>query len=320
MRCVTTLLVLALPTANGWARSLSLLRSTTRVAGGRVLRSVARDNPGNATKTLADQIGAKLTGDEGYRFGDLTKKAVTDFTGKDAYEMGDVSREIDKRVKRQVSEITGKADYQFGDLTAAAMINVNKTMQGFVAMEFPQLFDALTENQRIALASGIARVLAVAMLSYSLVANIGASLALALAWFSCARATGASPLVAGGWVRLAATRSALAAVFEPLALPLRCGIAVLATPKYADLVAAIEARLPRASDETEAPVPLDQDSDGRVSGSELRRAVVSRPQELRRALAILLAFFGVNILGAGLCAGLGVFAASMAARVPIFPR
>ena len=71
-----------------------------------------------------------------------------------------MSREIDKRVKKQVTEITGKADYQFGDLTAAAMINVNKTMQGFVAMEFPQLFDALTENQRIALASGVARVLA----------------------------------------------------------------------------------------------------------------------------------------------------------------
>jgi hypothetical protein len=44
------------------------------------------------------------------------KSAVADFCGKDEYELGDLSWEIDNRVKNRVGEFTGKEDYEFGDI------------------------------------------------------------------------------------------------------------------------------------------------------------------------------------------------------------
>ena len=38
-------------------------------------------------------MGAGL-GTEDYEFGDLTKKAVQNFTGKDEYEFGDISKKL----------------------------------------------------------------------------------------------------------------------------------------------------------------------------------------------------------------------------------
>mmetsp|Transcript_74807 Transcript_74807/g.173310 ORF Transcript_74807/g.173310 Transcript_74807/m.173310 type:complete len:331 (+) Transcript_74807:82-1074(+) len=47
------------------------------------------------------------------------KGALRDFLGKDNYELGDVSKEADQRVKALVAEIRGKPDYEIGDLSLA---------------------------------------------------------------------------------------------------------------------------------------------------------------------------------------------------------
>ena len=47
------------------------------------------------------------------------KKSVRDFTGKDSYEVGDLSQELDARVKASVAELRGKEEYELGDLTIA---------------------------------------------------------------------------------------------------------------------------------------------------------------------------------------------------------
>lgn len=47
------------------------------------------------------------------------KKSVKEFTGKSNYEVGDLSKELDARVKASVAELRGKDSYELGDLSIA---------------------------------------------------------------------------------------------------------------------------------------------------------------------------------------------------------
>ena len=75
-----------------------------------------------AMDEMSKSMTEDLTG-KPYEAGDLSKEidtrvksAVADFCGKDAYEFGDLSTEIDKRVKTRVAEFTNKENYEFGDM------------------------------------------------------------------------------------------------------------------------------------------------------------------------------------------------------------
>lgn len=47
------------------------------------------------------------------------KKNTRDFIGKDEYKIGDISKEIDDRVKGEVAKIRGKEEYELGDFVLA---------------------------------------------------------------------------------------------------------------------------------------------------------------------------------------------------------
>ena len=47
---------------------------------------------------------------------EMAKKMTEDLTGKE-YEAGDLSIELDKRVKGAVAQWSGKDEYEFGDLS-----------------------------------------------------------------------------------------------------------------------------------------------------------------------------------------------------------
>ena len=70
-------------------------------------------------KNLFEGSVRTVTGDESYEFGDWTKKAVSDMTGKDAseYQFGDIT-------KKAVTNFTGKDDYEFGDVTKKLVSNI----------------------------------------------------------------------------------------------------------------------------------------------------------------------------------------------------
>jgi hypothetical protein len=77
-----------------------------------------------AMDATAKELTEGLTG-KPYQAGDLSveldkrvKSAVADFCGKDEYEFGDLSREISGRVEKRVNEFVGK-EYEFGDITRA---------------------------------------------------------------------------------------------------------------------------------------------------------------------------------------------------------
>ena len=47
------------------------------------------------------------------------KKNARDFLGKDDYKIGDISKEVDLRVKTEVANMRNKPEYELGDLTLA---------------------------------------------------------------------------------------------------------------------------------------------------------------------------------------------------------
>jgi hypothetical protein len=75
-----------------------------------------------AADEISKNFTEKLTG-KPYQAGDLSveldkrvKAKVAEFCGKDKYEFGDLSREVDKRVREKVEEFTSKS-YEFGDIS-----------------------------------------------------------------------------------------------------------------------------------------------------------------------------------------------------------
>jgi len=76
-----------------------------------------------AMDEMSKSMTEELTG-KPYEAGDLSveldrrvKGAAAAFCGKDEYELGDLSTEMDSRVKSRVAEFTGKDEYEFGDVT-----------------------------------------------------------------------------------------------------------------------------------------------------------------------------------------------------------
>ena len=69
------------------------------------------------------------------------KKNVRDFTGKDEYKIGDVSKELDARVKGMVAEYRNKDEYELGDLSIALDTMAKeevKKMTGKDECKYPQ--------------------------------------------------------------------------------------------------------------------------------------------------------------------------------------
>lgn len=46
------------------------------------------------------------------------KGSVREFTGKDDYKLGDISKEADMRIKDAIADMRGKEEYELGDLAA----------------------------------------------------------------------------------------------------------------------------------------------------------------------------------------------------------
>lgn len=72
------------------------------------------------TRSLVDECrfsalaAIPLQGDLSFELDKRIKQKVAEFCGKEEYEAGDLSREIGKRVKERVVEFTGKPEYSLG--------------------------------------------------------------------------------------------------------------------------------------------------------------------------------------------------------------
>ena len=121
------------------------------------------------------------------RFGDLTKRTVAGLTGKDAseYQFGDISRAA-------FTNFTGKdaSDYEFGDITRTAFAAADSAIADARDRYFDELptalwkrlFVGLNQAQKDDLVIAVVQYAAVALLSYSFVANVQLSFTAAIAW------------------------------------------------------------------------------------------------------------------------------------------
>jgi len=87
---------------------------------------------------MAKDLTEDLTG-KPYEAGDLStevdkrvKSAVADFCGNDEYQFGDLSSEIDKRVKNRVADYIGKDDYEFGDVSKEVEKRRREWVKGYL--------------------------------------------------------------------------------------------------------------------------------------------------------------------------------------------
>ena len=83
----------------------------------------------------------KMTG-KPYETGDLSieldkrvKSKVAEFCGNEEYAFGDLTKEIDARVQVRVAEYTGKDNYEFGDISKQVEKNRKAWVQSFLGDE-----------------------------------------------------------------------------------------------------------------------------------------------------------------------------------------
>ena len=78
------------------------------------------------------ELVCEMSGKDNYEFGDLSieidkkvKESVAQFCGEEKYEFGMLSKELAKRMKSGVESYTGKSGYKFGDITKTAVKNLS---------------------------------------------------------------------------------------------------------------------------------------------------------------------------------------------------
>lgn len=91
----------------------------------------------NMAKDMTEDITGKP-----YEAGDLSKEldkrvkgTVAEYCGKEEYEFGDLSKEINKRVKNRVVEYTGKDEYEFGDVSRQIEKQRKEWVKGYLGEE-----------------------------------------------------------------------------------------------------------------------------------------------------------------------------------------
>merc|ERR1740130_577920 len=70
---------------------------------------VVNDEWEGLTMELSDLIQTAVVED--------MKKNCREFLGKEDYKLGDITKEVDTRVKGEIALLRGKEEYEFGDLT-----------------------------------------------------------------------------------------------------------------------------------------------------------------------------------------------------------
>ena len=160
------------------------------------------DGDGGPKPTPLEKMIRKATGNQDYRFGDLTRGTL---------------REAKGAAEGVVREVTGKEDYELGDLTRGAVSEVAKRSTAVLTygegalglireaniheiVELSRYFwtRSMTDAQRRETFVVFVSLGAIIVLAYNFLANINGALISVAAWTATAARLGASPLAAAG--------------------------------------------------------------------------------------------------------------------------
>ena len=240
-----------------------------------------------ATTPLSFIEGAvqSITGDDDYQFGDLSKKALSELTGKnltrrsndenknendyneETYQFGDITKNLLGKAGKAVS---GNENYEFGDITKGVLKDMDSSLQewkGQALNELPMVllqetFGKFDNKDRQALIVAIVRLMAIALLNWILVGNLCTSASITVAWTKASWVEAATNPVSSGlfsWnlFRMGThhqhqqqvflqTYTLLRIVMDPLFMVLQAAGTVLGIVRYERFVRRIEMRwIPR---------------------------------------------------------------------------
>ena len=251
----------------------------------------------NATLLIEDAVKA-ATGNQDYRFGDMTRGVVKELSGND------ISRRLGSEATQGLAALAGKdaEEYQFGDLTRRVLTDADRAVadardryfEELPTALWKQVFGGLSKSQRRDLVISLVQLAATALLCLSAVSNFVLSVSLSCAWATACARSGLSPLTSSlEWSRFMSIHATLRMFTDPPLFPLRMLATLLLTPTY------------------------------RRATSGLQRILPMRERQpvLNRALSYAVAWLVINVLGGAAVTGCGVAAASLATGVPVFaPR
>jgi hypothetical protein len=132
-----------------------------------------------------------VSGNTDYKFGDLSKKAMSELTGKDlekeSYQFGDITKNVVTRTGKVVS---GKDDYQFGDISKSLLKDVDSTLRDWTGRQlnnlpltlYQEFMTKFTPPQRQILIVSTIRFLAIALLTWGFWSNLCTSFAVTVSW------------------------------------------------------------------------------------------------------------------------------------------
>lgn len=148
---------------NGMAMELSELIKTAVIedikSKGREFLGKESYQVGDISKEIDVRVKdgiAQFRNKEEYELGDFilamdeASKALTEeMTGK-PYEVGDLSKEIDKRIKNSVATMIGKEEYEAGDLTKAMSAKIQERVEEFTnkPYEFGDITRKINQQRR----------------------------------------------------------------------------------------------------------------------------------------------------------------------------
>ena len=173
----------------------------------------------------------KVTGDDSYRFGDLTKKGIENLSGKDLdeYQFGDITKrlanEAEQKAKQKVLEYTGRDDYEFGDLTKKflqdADANLQKTrdkvFEDLPGVMWESFFGKMDKEQRQELLIALLEWIVYWLLGFILLSVAATSATIVTAWLISSVRTGVAPLAAGQWGSFLGAHTTLRLFLDPVA-------------------------------------------------------------------------------------------------------
>ena len=209
----------------------------------------------NATRAAFENTVRSVTGDEDYKFGDWTRGKVRELSGKELeeYQFGDIT-------KKAVSTFTGKEEYEFGDLTRAALSKTDQALADVRDGYFNELpsalwskvFGGMTNEQRRELAIAVCQLFAVALLSFGLVNALTLGVQTVGAWAYVCKTTGLSPFAPGQWGAFLETHALVRLVMDVPSLPVRALLALALVPRYRRVTLQLQRLLPGSEDSISA--------------------------------------------------------------------
>lgn len=201
---------------------------------------------------IEDAVRSAGLGDENYRFGDLSRRAVSDFksatedavraaTGDENYHFGDLTKravsDLTKTTEDTVKAVTKNEEFKLGYYAEVWKREQDRRLGDLITdllgdYNIP-VVENLTPTQRRGLVRAAIQMLALGCLCLNFVMNVFSGVTVVSAWAATVSKTGTSPLSSSvSWSAFLSAHSTLRIFTGPATMPVQCVVALFLSPRY----------------------------------------------------------------------------------------